>query len=1824
MLTASPKINKPSLLQPQKAGTTFFRKPGEASFFHAGKSNAFINYPVQAKLTVSTPDDPHEKEADSVADKVMRMPDSASAQAATPITSREEKIERKEEEEVQPKKDPLLNHRISCKEDQEDKADRKLNMSLQRKPSPQSDTLFRSTADENENHSVDRKNISLHRSDIIQCSGRGPPQSSVPFQDNLAASKGAGSDLPGHTRGFMESRFNADFGKVRVHTGPNAQEMTDQVQAQAFTHGNDIYFNKDKYSPDSSGGRLLLAHELTHTIQQGASPVHHSISAKRFPHTGAGNLISLAPQANTAIRVPTDIDLSGKSGGSTLEDDARKYFKHSLKADVSDILIHTDEEAAQICRARRVPAFTQGRHICFDPSRYSPTSEEGGILLARQVADSLKQRSIIAPGTSIRFDGADKNKSAKPARSKQSSGKDDASAKDKKKTSAKEKDAKASKKKGTAEKHGRKRGADQSDGPPVKSVKPNPKKSPGSPDEDAAFQRVIGRTKTTAKKQKHHDPAESKAMDAQKASPAAPKEAESVAKERKTDGMDEAGKKDKPFDSKSFKAELLKKIEDATPKTLEDAADFKENNKVGEVKSVMSGKVAEEKKDTTGPVSDAHAQPIQVNDADNKHPLPLPPTPKGAKPEGVGAQDAAPKQKMDNEISLQEKSNSLDQEMKANDVTEDQLTKSNEPSFTAALDQKKSAQKDAAERPKQFRKDETLMLTQAKAGANEESAHAMAGMDVARGKNLGMVVQNQQTTKQKDHLTRANVAATIESKYLVAEALVTKVLDEADKESNRIFDEGSEAAKNEFENDVDRKMSAYKRERYSGFWGGLSWLEDKLFGMPDEVNVFYSDGRQKYLDRMDQVITRVANYVTSKLNDAKQAIKNAKKDIDDYVHKLPKDLADVGKQAASDIQDKFDSLEQNVNDKKDQLIEGLAKKYVDNVKKIDDRIGEMKEANAGLVDKAIGFLKKVWQVIKDLKNLFTTILSKLASIVGMILSSPGGFFDNLGKAFHKGFNNFKDKFLDYLEQGLMDWLMTNLGVSGIELPKAFSPMAIFTLVLQVLGLTKQHIKERAVALVGERKVKLLEGAGGILYRVYNEGLGAIWEMIKEKLTDLKDVVWEAIKSFIKTKIIEAAIVFLLSMLNPIGAFIKVCMAIYDFLMMLVRFKDRIMELLDSILKAVTDVASGAIDGAANAIEKAFAKSIPVIIGFLAALLHLNDIAAKVRDIITRIRTKIDKGIDFVILKADAAIGKFAEGALRLEDRGMAAVERGKQAVVGAGKKVIGSVLNWAKGILGLQQPFTTPDGVAHKIFFTEKGNTVELMLNPSPAGEYGKKIGEVKVPSNSVVNVKSAITVPLKKGGSVVNTISVPAGKSGMAVLKSHAMRIAGHLDGLIVSNMRTSTDSNTQIRDQTPDFSASLLGLSMITSYLLSSEAGGPIPVTSVPAYGGLTNGFGNSMDVKPLTKLGVPGSPPSVDSPVMSDLLLRKETPGGRTFYVAGHLLNHNIHGSGSTWENLTPIAQKTNAEHLADIESKIKEAVEKGLILHYSVKVDYAIGKKNNLVQEIEKVPNWNSNSVLHEKHRIIEAESKLPTRIICSVKQIKADGSDLPPNDPSYEAQYNLNGVKIDNSKNVHQDSLDNYYLENASAVTLKSSETLLDDAHTALKSNPELSWNTFYNSPANKLSIDKISDTKDRDSLRDIFRKNEIFDDEKGRINALMEMQNWRAFTGVRAAYNSSSLSSSPILSGEEIGTLQTNFRSRILILKGFFFLSLTNYVKNGLTDPDTAWGAFRNVQQLYPKKIEFGSGSPEIVISEQDIQNFKTTVFDERIRQLKNLSVPAN
>lgn len=98
--------------------------------------------------------------------------------------------------------------------------------------------------------------------------------------------RSAGEPLDAETRGFMESRFGRGFGGVRVHTGPEAASAADSVSALAFTLGHNVVFAGGQYSPHTTAGRHLLAHELTHVVQQTRAPAENS---RRSPVQGSAH-----------------------------------------------------------------------------------------------------------------------------------------------------------------------------------------------------------------------------------------------------------------------------------------------------------------------------------------------------------------------------------------------------------------------------------------------------------------------------------------------------------------------------------------------------------------------------------------------------------------------------------------------------------------------------------------------------------------------------------------------------------------------------------------------------------------------------------------------------------------------------------------------------------------------------------------------------------------------------------------------------------------------------------------------------------------------------------------------------------------------------------------------------------------------------------------------------------------------------------------------------------------------------------------------------------------------------------------------------------------------------------------------------------------------------------------------------------------------------------------------------------------------------------------------------------------------------------------------
>jgi hypothetical protein len=77
-----------------------------------------------------------------------------------------------------------------------------------------------------------------------------------------------GQSLDAGTKNFMESRFSYDFGKVQIHNDSLAQQSSKEINALAYTHGNHVVLGSGQYQPNTDAGKQLLAHELTHVIQQ--------------------------------------------------------------------------------------------------------------------------------------------------------------------------------------------------------------------------------------------------------------------------------------------------------------------------------------------------------------------------------------------------------------------------------------------------------------------------------------------------------------------------------------------------------------------------------------------------------------------------------------------------------------------------------------------------------------------------------------------------------------------------------------------------------------------------------------------------------------------------------------------------------------------------------------------------------------------------------------------------------------------------------------------------------------------------------------------------------------------------------------------------------------------------------------------------------------------------------------------------------------------------------------------------------------------------------------------------------------------------------------------------------------------------------------------------------------------------------------------------------------------------------------------------------------------------------------------------------------------
>ena len=121
---------------------------------------------------------------------------------------------------------------------------------------------------------------------LAQRSGDGAFDLDETTADRINAARGGGQALDGAVQAQMGEAMGTDFSGVRVHTGSESNELNEQLGAKAFTTGQDVFFRDGEYNPHAGSGQELIAHELTHVVQQGSGAVGGNGGAMRVNAPG--------------------------------------------------------------------------------------------------------------------------------------------------------------------------------------------------------------------------------------------------------------------------------------------------------------------------------------------------------------------------------------------------------------------------------------------------------------------------------------------------------------------------------------------------------------------------------------------------------------------------------------------------------------------------------------------------------------------------------------------------------------------------------------------------------------------------------------------------------------------------------------------------------------------------------------------------------------------------------------------------------------------------------------------------------------------------------------------------------------------------------------------------------------------------------------------------------------------------------------------------------------------------------------------------------------------------------------------------------------------------------------------------------------------------------------------------------------------------------------------------------------------------------------------------------------------------------------------------
>lgn len=1052
--------------------------------------------------------------------------------------------------------------------------------------------------------------------------GSGTTPSSRAAAGQAIHHSGAGRPLNSGTRRQLESGMGVDLSDVRVHDDGQARNASAALKARAFTHKNHIWLGRGESADDTR----LLAHEATHVLQQDGI-------VRRKPKSDSGNG---KPSIQRQVSEPLEATEEPKSIG-TVEDEA---------STTPLITAPTPETAPmEAVSETMTPAPTTVPEAAKEalPETAAQTTkmeekkaEEGASLQGGAPAPEAAAESTAPPAATTETGG--------PAPATAEGGAETAAAPAEESTTAAEE---AVGKTTTTVAAGAEETA------PLAAATPETAAAEAA--EAEQLQGALERLNSAARLQEgsaasantQRQASRGASLQASAAAPSPGNEAQAMGQAGQVDTMNaqEAGE----VQQQSFLELVRQKLRELEmPANPQEMEDFNKRGGAAGLQHDLRGAASQQTAHAQGAIRSAtEGEPTPASE---RVPEELP---RGEQPGPVPdlqTREALPDARSSERVErpLEQSSDEVEEKLAEENLTQERLEKANDPRFTAVQEAREEVHEHAENAPQQYREEEQTLLAEQESAMAEEETAAARDMERQQQQSRSQITEQQRSQMSDEERQRQEVSDNIQAIYTRTQGSVQDKLNWLDEEFERRFTEGEAKAREKFEEFVDNEFSAWKWRRYGGraaipVVGGLvaagTWVADQFRDINEfpEVKQIYVDGKNLYLSELDAVIVDIAGLVDETLAWCKEEISRGQGEIQDYVKNLPDDLRQTGRQSANRVSEQFDELREGVEERKNALADQLVERYQQSVQELDQRIEELQAENRGLVARFMETLNEIIEAIRAFRERLMSIIAEARDTIELILQDPIGFLENLLDALKMGFNQFVANIWEHLKRGLLGWLFGSLAAAGITMPSDFSIKSVVGLILQILGLTWDRIRPKLVRLVGERNMAILEKVFEYVSTLFREGPAGLWELIKEDLSNLKDFVLNAIKEWVISRIIQAAVTKLISMLNPVGAIVQAILAIYNTVMFFIERIQQILDLVQSIVQSLGAIVRGQLTAAANRVEQTLGLTIPLIISFLARLLGIGGIAKKIQEIIKKVRRRVDRAVNKALKKVVSRI-----------------------------------------------------------------------------------------------------------------------------------------------------------------------------------------------------------------------------------------------------------------------------------------------------------------------------------------------------------------------------------------------------------------------------------------------------------------------------------------------------------------------------------------------------------------------------------------------------------